>query len=99
MGSLDLTLNLMALMRVMYPHRLMPTTSSLEKPRPDGQYLGLMAGANTVTCHDGTPAELKRLFPIYSTKRCSPAGDHLAQIVERAGLILPSSGGAGNASR
>jgi biotin synthase len=86
MGSLDLTLNMMALMRIMYPRRLMPTTSSLEKPRPEGQYLGLMAGANTVTCHDGTPSELKQLFPIYSGKRFTPAGDHLAQIVHKAGL-------------
>lgn len=86
MGSLDLTLNVLALMRIMYPRRLMPTTSSLEKPRPDGQYLGLMAGANTVTCHDGTPEELKRLFPIYSIKRFTPREEHLAQIVRKAGL-------------
>lgn len=88
MGSLDLTLNVLALMRIMYPRRLMPTTSSLEKPRPGGQYLGLMAGANTVTCHDGTPDELKNLFPIYSIKRFSPQADYLAQIVHNAGLSL-----------
>lgn len=89
MGSLDLTLNMMALMRIMYPGRLMPTTSSLEKPRPDGQYLGLMAGANTVTCHDGTPVELQPLFPIYSPTRFAPEEEHLAQIVRRAGLSFP----------
>ncbi|MFA6148380.1 MAG: radical SAM protein [bacterium] len=89
MGSLDLTLDVLALMRIMYPRRLMPTTSSLEKPRPDGQHLGLMAGANTVTCHDGTPEELKRLFPIYSVKRFTPREEHLAQIVRKAGLTLP----------
>lgn len=88
MGDLDLTLNMLALMRIMYPHRLMPTTSSLEKPRPNGQYLGLMAGANTVTYHDGTPEELKHLFPIYSIKRFTPQGEHLAQIVHQAGLSL-----------
>lgn len=88
MGSLDLTLNVLALMRIMYPQRLIPTTSSLEKARPDGQYLGLMAGANTVTCHDGTPGELKHLFPIYSIKRFTPQADHLAQIVRNAGLSL-----------
>lgn len=88
MGSLDLTLNMLALMRIMYPGRLMPATSSLERPRPGGQYLGLMAGANTVTCHDGTPDELKRLFPIYSVARYTPQPDHLARIVDRAGLSL-----------
>jgi len=88
MGSLDLTLNVLALMRIMYPRRLMPATSSLEKPRADGQYQGLMAGANTVTCHDGTPEELKHLFPIYSIKRFTPQEEHLAQIVHKAGLSL-----------
>ena len=54
------TLNMMALMRVMNPQRLMPTTSSLEKMIPDGQFLGLQAGANTVTIHDGTPEDLQQ---------------------------------------
>jgi len=85
-GDVDMTLNMMALMRIMYPDRLIPTTSSLEKARKDGQYLGLMAGANTVTVHDGTPAELKRLFPIYSTKRVTPQDDHFEMIVNRARL-------------
>ena len=39
-GDVDTTLNLMALMRIRYPDRLMPTTSSLEKLRDDGQYWG-----------------------------------------------------------
>ena len=80
------TLNMMALLRIMNPHRLMPTTSSLEKMIPDGQYLGLMAGANTVTIHDGTPEELHDLFPIYSAKRIRPQLDHFKEIVQRAGL-------------
>lgn len=88
MGDLDLTLNMMALMRIMYPDRLIPTTSSLEKARKGGQYLGLMAGANTVTVHDGTPAHLKRLFPIYSTRRITPQDDYLRTIVSKAGLKL-----------
>ena len=77
---------MMALLRIMNPHRLMPTTSSLEKMMPDGQYLGLMAGANTVTIHDGTPKELHDLFPIYSAKRIRPQLEHFMDIVRRAGL-------------
>ena len=88
MGDVDLTLNMMATARIMYPGRLMPTTSSLEKGREGGQYLGLMAGANTVTIHDGTPENLKHLFPIYSTKRYTPKDSHLMEIVEKAGLRL-----------
>jgi biotin synthase len=85
-GSLDLTLTTMALMRIMNPRVLVPTTSSLEKAEEDGQYRGLMAGANTVTVHDGTPPELKRLFPIYSLKRVVPNEAHLREIVHRAGM-------------
>jgi biotin synthase len=87
-GSIDYTLNTMALMRIMNPHRLMPTTSSLEKLKNGGQLLGLMAGANTVTIHDGTPAELKKLFPIYSIQRVVPVKKHFENIVEQANLLL-----------
>lgn len=80
------TLNMMALMRIMNPNRLMPTTSSLEKMIPDGQYLGLQAGANTVTIHDGTPEELQQFFPIYSAKRIRPQIEHFKDILERANL-------------
>jgi len=85
-GNPIYTLNMMALMRIMNPHRLMPTTSSLEKMIPDGQYLGLLAGANTVTIHDGTPEELQQYFPIYSSRRIRPQMDHFKDILERARL-------------
>lgn len=85
-GSPIHTLNMMALMRIMNPHRLMPTTSSLEKMIPDGQFLGLQAGANTVTIHDGTPEDLQLYFPIYSAKRIRPQMEHFKDILERAGI-------------
>lgn len=85
-GDPHLTLNMMALLRIMNPQRLMPTTSSLEKMIPDGQYLGLLAGANTVTIHDGTPPELEKHFPIYSAKRIRPQIDHFRDILQRANM-------------
>ena len=85
-GEPNLTLNMMAIMRIMNPYRLMPTTSSLEKMIPDGQYLGLMAGANTVTIHDGTPEELEEYFPIYSTHRVRPQIEHFRDILNRANM-------------
>ncbi len=87
-GDVDLTLNSMALMRILHPGRLIPTTSSLDRYREDGQWLGLMAGANTVTIHDGTPEEYKEFFPIYSARRYAPQWDHFADIVKRAGLSM-----------
>lgn len=85
-GNVNITLNFMALMRIMNPTRLMPTTSSLEKIKKGGQLLGLNYGANTVTIHDGTPDELKKLFPIYSTKRIKPQKDHFLEIVRNADM-------------
>jgi biotin synthase len=87
-GDIDLTLNALALLRIMNPHSLIPTTSSLEKVRTGGQYLGLMAGANTVTIHDGTPEKIKALFPIYSVTRFTPNRAHLESVVKQAGLSI-----------
>ena len=85
-GDLDKTLNFMALLRVLHPHLLIPSTSSLEHARPDGQLAGLQAGANVVTIHDGTPDERKELFPIYSLRRITPGEARLRRIVQQADL-------------
>ena len=87
-GDLNVTLNTMALMRIMYPDRLIPTTSSLEKLKSGSQYLGLMAGANTVTIHDGTPKKFKSLFPIYSSKRFTPKHGYIEGIVRKANMNM-----------
>ncbi len=88
MGDVDIAFNSMALMRIMFPQRLMPTTSCLEKCRPNGQFIGLMTGANTVTIHDGTPDNYKAMFPIYSTNRFTPGNNHLLTAVEKAKLHI-----------
>jgi biotin synthase len=88
-GNIETTLNTMALMRIMNPDRLMPTTSSLEKAQEGAQFRGLMAGANTVTIHDGTPDELKPFFPMYSLNRINPQKEHIKNIVEKAHMKLP----------
>jgi biotin synthase len=85
-GDVHTTLNFMALLRIMNPAALMPTTSSLEKLLPDGQLRGLMAGANSLTVHDGTPERLQALFPIYDNKRFRPQDDRLLAIAAKAGL-------------
>ena len=87
-GDLNIVLNYMALMRIIYPQMLIPSTSSLEKAKRGGQYLGLMAGANAVTIHDGTPIKLKKLFPIYSVNRFTPNEKHIKDIVTKAHLIF-----------
>lgn len=85
-GNIETTFNFLALIRILYPDRLIPSTSSLERGKMKGQYTGLMAGANTVTVHDATPSDIKELFPIYSTHRIVPTSVHLMHAVENAGL-------------
>jgi len=82
-GDLEITLNFIALTRILFPKMLIPATSSLEKAHPGGQYRGLTAGANTLTIHDGTPEKLKALFPIYSSNRFTPTENYINGIVSK----------------
>ena len=47
-----------------------------------------MAGANTITIHDGTPENFKKMFPIYSTNRFTPDNNHLLNAVSKAGMTI-----------
>ncbi len=84
-ADIDTVLNFMALLRLMCPAVLMPSTSSLELIVKDGQYRGLMAGANEVTVHDGTPATDEAKFVIYRKKRYKPKNS-VFRIIKKAGL-------------
>lgn len=90
-GGLDAALNFMALLRVFCPGALIPSTSSLEKLRRGAQLRGLLAGANAVTVHDGTPAELKPVFPIYSVRRFTPEERFIKRIAAAAGLKVSAA--------
>jgi len=90
-GDINLTLNFMAILRIMCPQALIPTTSSLETLVGQGQYLGLMAGANTITFHDGTPLEQEDKFVIYKKKRKKPKSLLLLNIVNKAGLEVSAT--------
>lgn len=84
-ADINLVLNFMAILRILCPTILIPATSSLELLVKDGQYLGLMSGANVVTLHDGTPKNDEKNFVLYKKDRYKPK-DVLLEIVARAGL-------------
>ena len=88
-GDIGITLNFMAILRIMCPGMVIPTTSSMELVKKGGQYLGLLAGANAVTLHDGTPKEKERKYVIYKRNRFLPK-DSLFNVIKKAGLE-PSS--------
>jgi biotin synthase len=84
-ADLDTTLNVMALLRILCPNMLIPATSALEMVGADGQYRGLMAGANVVTLHDGTPSNQEEQFLLYRTGRYLPK-EGLFDTIARANL-------------
>jgi len=85
-GDLDLTLNYLAILRILKPNCLIPSTTSLSKQDRNGQLKGLLAGCNTVTVHDGTPEEYEKNFLIYSKNRFSPKEDFCFEIIKQANL-------------
>ncbi len=84
-GDVDITLNTMAIWRIMLGDPLIPTVSALEKIRPGGQLQGLNAGANVVTINF-TPEVWRAQYGIYSRDRFVVSSGHAFDMIEQAGL-------------
>lgn len=85
LGSIDMTLNTMAMYRIMLGDPLIPTVSPLEKIQKGGQLAGLNAGANVMTINF-TPNEVRDNYVIYSRGRFVVTIDHAYKTIEKAGL-------------
>lgn len=90
MGDLDLTLNFIAICRLLFPTALIPAVSALEKLRKGGQLMGLNAGANVMTINF-TPKSFRDKYAIYSKERFVVSLGHARATVSRAGLQLRGS--------
>lgn len=88
-GSLPLTLNSMAIFRILFPTALIPSVSALEKIQQGGQLMGLNAGANVLTINF-TPEESRKKYAIYSQQRFVVSLEHALATIERAGLGVRS---------
>lgn len=75
-GSLALTLRLVAILRLMFPHALIPATTALGTIHPQGRELGLKAGANVVM-PNLSPVAVRKLYDLYENKICT--GEESAQ--------------------
>lgn len=75
-GSLDLTLKLVALLRLMFPYALIPSTTALGTIAPNGRELGLKAGANVVM-PNLSPTDVRKDYELYENKICT--GEEAAQ--------------------
>ncbi len=69
-GSLELTLRMVSLLRLMFPYALIPSTTALGTIHPRGRELGLQAGANVVM-PNLSPVKVRRLYSLYDNKICT----------------------------
>lgn len=69
-GSVATTLNLISILRLMFPYSLIPSTTSLGTIAPGGLEKGLEAGANVIM-PDLTPPDEARLYSLYDNKPVS----------------------------
>lgn len=84
-GDLNLTLNTMALLRILLKTVRIPAISALETIQQGGQVMGLNAGANIITVNF-TPDAIRQKYVIYKKGRFVVKLDHTKKIIEQAGL-------------
>ncbi len=75
-GSLELTVRLLGVLRLMFPYVLLPATTALGTIHPFGREMGLKAGANVVM-PNLSPVSVRKLYELYENKICT--GDEAAQ--------------------
>lgn len=75
-GSMELTLRLISILRLMFPYALIPATTALGTIHPQGRELGLKAGANVVM-PNLSPVRVRKLYALYENKICT--GEEAAQ--------------------
>lgn len=75
-GTLDMTLRLLALIRLIHPAVLLPATTALGTIHPLGREMGIKAGANVVM-PNLSPTEVRKNYLLYDNKICT--GDESAQ--------------------
>lgn len=69
-GSVDLTLFLLALLRLMLPNVLLPATTALGTLDPKGREKGILAGAN-VLMPNLSPVNVRKKYDLYDNKICT----------------------------
>ena len=75
-GDLRLTLNILAILRLMQPNLLLPSTTALGTLDPRGRELGILAGANVVM-PNLSPVDVRKKYLLYDNKICT--GDEAAE--------------------
>ena len=75
-GSLELTLYLLSIIRLIDPTLLLPATTALGTIHPKGREMGILAGANVVM-PNLSPISVRKKYELYDNKICT--GDEAAE--------------------
>lgn len=78
-GTLELTLFMLGLLRLMIPKALIPSTTALGTIDPNGRELGILAGANVVM-PNLSPSDVREKYLLYDNKICT--GDEAAESLD-----------------
>nr|WP_315024689.1 [FeFe] hydrogenase H-cluster radical SAM maturase HydE [uncultured Aminipila sp.] len=88
-GTMEQTLFLLGLIRLMLPKVLLPATTALGTINPKGRELGILAGANVVM-PNLSPLKVRKNYELYDNKICT--GDEAAECRQCMDLRMKSIG-------
>ncbi len=96
-GTVDATLRLLAIIRLIHPHVLLPATTALGTLHPQGREMGILAGANVIM-PNLSPAEVRANYSIYDNKlstgsEAAETVDDTRQRLTPLGVALPPDRG------
>lgn len=87
-GSIEMTLKLLSIFRLMHPEVLLPSTTALATLSPDGRERGILAGANVVM-PNLSPRDQREKYTLYDNKASlgAEAAEGLQQLEEKLAAI------------
>lgn len=96
-GSMEKTLRLISILRLMFPNSLIPATTALGTIHPQGREQGLKAGANVIM-PNLSPVKTRELYSLYDNKICTgeeaaECKDCLSSRVESVGYHIVTARG------
>lgn len=91
-GSVDKTVRLISILRLLFPKALIPATTSLVTLSKAGRYKGLKAGANVIM-PNLSPVQLRSKYELYDGKvstgiEAAEIIDNIIREVEEAGYVV-----------
>lgn len=96
-GTLELTLYMIGLLRLLKPDLLLPATTALGTIDPKGREKGILAGANVVM-PNLSPVRVRKKYELYDNKICTgdeaaECKDCLSRRIENIGYVLAEGRG------